>query len=219
MRIWSAIICGVGGQGIMTLKRILEYAALREKLEGGKIKKILGAEKHGLSQREGATEVGTRFLILEPHEQYDDLLLSSLTLNYGEADLAIGVEPVEMLRNALYLSEKTFIVLNSRTIPPCAIISGAMEYPSLETIVTAIKDVSGSSHILLVDAGAIAVEQFHDILFTNIILLGVAYSTNRIPLKLNSIKAIIRERTPDAEVNLKALDAGIAAGKSLVESL
>ncbi len=35
MRIWNAIICGIGGQGIMLLKRILENAALSEKLQGG----------------------------------------------------------------------------------------------------------------------------------------------------------------------------------------
>ena len=167
MRIWNAIICGIGGQGVMLLKRILENAALREKLEGGNIRKMIGAEKHGLSQREGATDVYTRFLILED-EEYNDLLLTSPTLFYGEADLAIGVEPVELLRNALYLSERTFIILNIRTVPPCAVISGAMEYPTIDTIVDALKDISGSSNILLVDASTLATEHFGDPLRTNV---------------------------------------------------
>ncbi len=218
MRTWNAIICGIGGQGVMLLKRVLESAALREKLAGGNIRKMIGAEKHGLSQREGATDVYTRFLILED-EEYSDLLLTSPTLFYGEADLAIGVEPVELLRNALYLSEKTFIILNIRSVPPCAVISGAMKYPSIETIVDALKDISGSSKVLLVDASTIAVEKFGDALRTNMIILGVACATDRIPLKLSSIKTVIREKIPAPEENLKALDYGIELGKSLIDSM
>lgn len=218
MRIWNAIICGIGGQGVMLLKRVLENAALREKLEGGNIRKMIGAERHGLSQREGATDVYTRFLILDD-EEYNDLLLTSPTLFYGDADLAIGVEPVELLRKAVYLSEKTFIILNKRTVPPCAVISGLIEYPSIETIVDAIKDISGSPNVLLVDASTIATEKFGDPLRTNMIILGVACATNRIPLKLSSIKEIIREKIPDPEENLKALDYGIFIGKRLIESM
>ncbi len=219
MRIWNAIICGIGGQGVMLLKRILENAALREKQAGGRIRKMIGAEKHGLSQREGATDVYTRFLMLEPDEKYDDLLMTSPTLYYGDADLAIGVEPVELLRNALYLSEKTFIILNTRSFPPCAVISGAMEYPSIETIVKALKDISGSSNILLIDASTIALERFQDPLRTNMIILGVAYSTNTIPLKLESIRAVIQEKVPSPKANLEALDAGIEIGKTLLEKM
>ena len=178
---------------------------------------MIGAERHGLSQREGATDVYTRFLILDD-EEYNDLLLTSPTLFYGDADLAIGVEPVELLRKAVYLSEKTFIILNKRTVPPCAVISGLIEYPSIETIVEAIKDISGSSNILLIDASTIAVEKFGDPLRTNMIILGVACATNRIPLKLSSIKEVIREKIPDPEENLKALDYGISVGKTLIES-
>ena len=219
MRTWNAIICGIGGQGVMLLKRVLENAALREKLAGGNIRKMIGAEKHGLSQREGATDVYTRFIILNDDEEYNDLLLTSPTLFYGEADLAIGVEPVELLRNGLYLSEKTFIILNTRSVPPCAVISGAMQYPSIETIVDALKDISGSSNILLVDASTIAVEKFGDPLRTNMIILGVACATERIPLKLSSIKAVIQEKIPAPKENLKALDYGIAHGKTLIESM
>jgi indolepyruvate ferredoxin oxidoreductase beta subunit len=218
MQIWNMLICGIGGQGIMLLKRIIENAALTEKLQGGKIKKMIGAEKHGLSQREGATDVFARFLLLEPNEEYDDLLLTSPTLFYGEADLAIGIEPVELLRNALYLSEKTFVILNTRSIHPCAVISGSIKYPSIETIVESIKDISGASNILLVDATDLAIKQFGDALRINMIILGIAYATKRIPVKLDSIINIIHEKIPDPEKNLKALEFGIETGKSLLKS-
>ena len=219
MRIWNMIICGIGGQGVMLLKRILENAALLEKQQGiGQVKKMIGAEKHGLSQREGATDVYSRFLLLDSGEKFDELLLTSPTLYYGEADLAIGVEPVELLRNALYLSEKTFIILNTRSIPPCAVISGAMEYPTIETIVDAIKDISGSSNITLIDATTLAIEQFNEALRTNMIILGAAYATGQIPLKLDSIQTIIREKIPDPEQNLKAFHFGIKTGKNLLKT-
>jgi len=218
LRIWSALIVGVGGQGIMVFKRILENAAFREKLKGGKIRKIIGAEKHGLSQREGATDVCTRFLLLEPHETYDELLLTSPLMFYGEADLAIGVEPVELLRNAIYLSEKSFIVLNSRSIPPCAVISGAMEYPSIDTITTAIRDISGSPHIIAVDATALAIERFGNALRTNMIILGLALATNSIPLKIETIKTVIKEVLAQPDENLKAVEIGLQTGKTILNS-
>lgn len=217
MRIWNAIIAGVGGQGIMIFKRILENAAFREKQAGGNIHKIIGAEKHGLSQREGATDVCTRFLLLEPDEEYNEFLLSSVLPFYGDADLAIGVEPVELLRNALYLSEKTFIILNTRTIPPCVVISGAMEYPSLDTIENAIRDISGSSHIISLDATALALEQLGNILHTNMIILGLALATNSIPLKLETIKTVIKETISSPEENLSALEIGLETAKTLLD--
>jgi len=218
LRIWNAIICGVGGQGIMVFKRILENAAFREKLKGGNIRKIIGAEKHGLSQREGATDVCTRFLLLEPDEVYDDLLLTSALPFYGDADLAIGVEPVELLRNALYLSEKTFIILNTRTIPPCAVISGDMDYPPLDTIINAIRDISGSPHIIALDATALAIEQLGNALHTNMVILGLALATNAIPLKLETIKTIIEETIPAPSDNLRALEIGLQTGKNLLDT-
>lgn len=218
MRIWSAIIVGVGGQGIMVFKRILENAAFREKLNGGKIRKIIGAEKHGLSQREGATDVCTRFLLLEPHEAFDEFSLTSPLMFYGEADLAIGVEPAELLRNAIYLSEKTFIVLNGRSIPPCAVISGAMEYPSIDTIANAIRDISGSAHMLIVDATALAIEHFGNALRTNMVILGLALATNSIPLKIETIKSVVKELLAQPEENLKAIEIGIQTGKAMLKS-
>jgi len=216
LRIWNAIICGVGGQGIMVFKRILENAAFREKQAGGNPRKIIGAEKHGLSQREGATDVCTRFLLLEPDEEYDESLLTSPLMFYGDADLAIGVEPVELLRNALYLSEKTFIILNTRTIPPCAVISGAMEYPPIDTVIDAIRDISGSPHILALDATALALEQLGNVLQTNMIILGLALATNSIPLRLETIKTIIEETISAPEDNLKALEIGLQTGKNML---
>ncbi|MHA1263754.1 MAG: 2-oxoacid:acceptor oxidoreductase family protein [Candidatus Helarchaeota archaeon] len=218
MRTWNAIICGIGGQGVMLLKRVLENAALYEKLAGGNIRKMIGAEKHGLSQREGATDVYTRFLILDEGEEFNELLMTSPTLYYGQADLAIGVEPVELLRNAIYLSEKTFILLNERTIPPCAVISGSIQYPSIETIVNALKDISNSSNIFLIDATTLAVEQFGDPLRTNMIILGAAYSSGNIPLQLPSIVKVIKERVPDPDANLKAFEFGIKWGKEYLKS-
>lgn len=218
LHIWNAIICGVGGQGIMVFKRILENAAFREKQAGGNIRKIIGAEKHGLSQREGATDVCTRFLLFEPDEEYDEFLLTSPLMFYGEADLAIGIEPVELLRNALYLSEKTFIILNTRPIPPCVVISGAMEYPSLDSIINAIKEISESPHLLAVDATALALEQFGNVLQTNMIILGIALATNIIPLKLETIISIIKETISFPENNLKALEIGLKTGKTLLDS-
>jgi indolepyruvate ferredoxin oxidoreductase beta subunit len=52
---FNIILAGVGGQGIITLTRILAEAALIEK------KEVRTSELHGLSQRGGSVETHIRF--------------------------------------------------------------------------------------------------------------------------------------------------------------
>ncbi len=51
----NILISGVGGQGVITLKKILSYASIKE----GKF--FCASELHGLSQRGGSVSVHFRF--------------------------------------------------------------------------------------------------------------------------------------------------------------
>ena len=73
----NVILAGVGGQGILTLAAIIDYAAM---LSGLQIKQ---AEVHGMSQRGGAVQSHLR---ISDKEIYSDLIPK------GKADLVISLE-------------------------------------------------------------------------------------------------------------------------------
>ncbi len=213
MKIWNALIVGIGGTGVITLKTILEHAALKD----AKIGKLLGAEKHGLAQREGSVDVHVRFLILEPNEPMDEYFLSSPTIPIGGSDLAIGLEPVELLRDAIFTSEKTTFIVNTYTVPPPSVISEVASYPPFETIIKALKEISGSNDFLIIDATEIAIQEMGDALFGNNVLLGAAIATGKIPLEKKLIEDVLKEQLKRADLNIKAIDLGYERGLEILK--
>jgi len=52
----NILIAGTAGQGVITLKRLIEFAAQKADVDI-----IFGSEMHGLAQREGAITSHTRY--------------------------------------------------------------------------------------------------------------------------------------------------------------
>ncbi len=93
------ILCGVGGQGILSIATIIGEAATKA---GVNLKQ---AEVHGMSQRGGDVQSNLR-LSTEPI--YSDLIPE------GETDLIISMEPMESLRYLPYLATNGTIVTSSK---------------------------------------------------------------------------------------------------------
>ena len=101
------ILCGVGGQGILSIATIIGEAATKAGLY------LKQAEVHGMSQRGGDVQSNLR-LSTEPI--YSDLI------SLGGADVVISMEPMEALRYMPYLSKKGTVVTSSKpfvNIPNC----------------------------------------------------------------------------------------------------
>ena len=92
------ILCGVGGQGILSIATIIGEAATKAGLY------LKQAEVHGMSQRGGDVQSNLR-LSTEPI--YSDLI------SLGGADVVISMEPMEALRYMPYLSKKGTVVTSS----------------------------------------------------------------------------------------------------------
>ena len=86
--ICNMILCGVGGQGVLSLAAIIAKASLSAHLN------VRQSEVHGMSQRGG--EVSSHLRIGD-EEIVGDLVPS------GTADLIISMEPMESLRYLNYL--------------------------------------------------------------------------------------------------------------------
>ena len=181
---FNLVIVGVGGQGQITLLRILEEAALVEN------KDFKGSELHGLSQRGGSVEVQFRM----------GKNIFSPLVSQGDADLILALEMQEALRALYYASSKTQFLLNELIIP----IPGENIIPK-EQILNSLKNFT--KKIEIVEASKICREKFQKEILAGVYLLGYAQKKGFLPLKKESleegIKRVVSEKR--LEENLKAL--------------
>jgi len=182
---FNLAIVGVGGQGLLTLLKILDEAAL---IEG---KDFKSAEVHGLSQRGGSVEVYFRM----GEEIYSPLICQ------GGADLIISLEAQQVLQSLKLASKKTTFLINDFFIP----ILGR-ETPKIEKISEILRKFS--EKIILIKASEICKKNFKTEVTAGIFLLGYGISKNLIPLKeasiLKAIKKVILQKY--LELNLKAFN-------------
>ncbi|MBD3255203.1 MAG: hypothetical protein GF383_08930 [Candidatus Lokiarchaeota archaeon] len=204
----NIVIAGTAGQGVITLKRLIEFAAQKAGVEI-----ILGAEQHGLAQREGAIISHTRYQ-MKAHTNPRKNLNSSL-ICYGNADLYICIEPVEALRRGIFASNQTTFVLNERTIPPILITADLEEYPPLEKIKEVLRGYSKEVYAL--NATELSLKEFNSNQQTNIIMLGAALPTGKIPfIEIEHYEEVIKEWLRDPEDNIRALHLGIENGNQII---
>ena len=206
----NVVIAGTAGQGVITLKRLIEFAAQKAGIE-----RNFGSEMHGLAQREGGISSHTRYQkkIFEDERKN----LHSSLICYGDADLYICFEPVEALRRGIFASNKTSFMLNSRTIPGVMITADLETYPSLEKIKEVLNGYSNEVYFL--NATELSIEVFNRNQLVNLIMLGFAIPTGRIPfIEIEHYEEVIKEWLPDADSNIKALHFGFEEGKRVIQS-
>ena len=93
------ILCGVGGQGILSIATIIGEAATEAGIN------LKQAEVHGMSQRGGDVQSNLR---LSTDPIYSDLI------SLGGADVVISMEPMESLRYLPYLAKSGTIVTSNK---------------------------------------------------------------------------------------------------------
>lgn len=187
---YNIVVTGCGGQGVITLTKIISQAALLSGLD------VKMSEVHGLAQRGGH---------LECHVKLGKVVHSSL-VPQGDADLIIALEPLEALRCLWYASRKTQLIINTAEIIPIAKYQDKKEYPSLDKIVKEIKPFT--EKIDRLEATKIVEEAVKTTVPLNVYMLGYAFHKNFLPLKkeklLESIKTTISEKY--FEINKKVFD-------------
>lgn len=188
---YNVIISGVGGQGNVLLSGFIGTALLNE----GFIVSV--ADTFGVSQRGGS--VSSHIKISEK------TLYSSVTLK-GKADFIIGMEPVETLRTLVDFGNPAVItIVNPRPFYP----SGGVVYPDLGEVRKTIEKMSSKTRYVLATEEAL---KMGNPIYTNIILLGAVVGSGVLPLKRESMIALLEERFPDKlrELNIGAFNKGMA---------
>lgn len=184
------ILCGVGGQGILSVATIIGEAATKAGIN------LKQAEVHGMSQRGGDVQSNLR---LSTDTIYSDLI------PMGGCDVIISMEPMEALRYLPYLSKDGAVVTSNK---PFVNIPNYPKESALFAELNALpKVVQLDIEQVAKDAGSAR--------SANVVLLGMAakyldiVSTDQLRQAVATIFARKGEAVVNA--NLKAFDMGLAA--------
>ncbi len=110
----NILVCGIGGQGVMTATEILAEAAIRI---GHDVKKT---EVAGMAQRGG---------VVTSHLRFGSRVLSP-QIAMGEAHLLVGFEAAEALRWANWLRRDGLALVNTARLVPPVVTGGLFDYPA-----------------------------------------------------------------------------------------
>lgn len=182
------ILCGVGGQGILSIATVIGEAATAAGLN------LKQAEVHGMSQRGGDVQSNLR-LSTEPI--WSDLIPR------GQADLIISMEPMEALRYTEYLNAGSAVITSS---DPFVNIPN---YPDKDTLLAEVGTLPG---VKMADIETIAREKAMP-RGANMILLGMAAKDLEIlsPEELKAAIARVFAAKGEAVVssNIEAFETGL----------
>ena len=182
----NILIASVGGQGGLTLSRVLAIAAI---LDGYSVRT---GESLGMAQRFGSVVSYVRV----------GRTVYAPTFSEGEADYVIGMELIETLRNIRYLREGGTLIVNDEIKPPISSSLGLAKAVSKDEAIKALSNIPGN--VVIVPAKRLA-GAAGNVRASNMVLLGVLNSLSKL-LTDTSIERAIKSLLPGrkGETSLKA---------------
>ncbi len=147
------LLCGVGGQGVLTASDIVCEVGLAIGLDAKK------SEVHGFSQRGG---------VVDSHVRWGDTVYAPLA-EKGAVDILLSFELVETARWLSFLRPGGLIIANTQKLTPMSVMTSGSVYPEADTIAAALRQATERVH--LVDGLALA-QQCGSTRLVNTVLLG-----------------------------------------------
>lgn len=191
----NILLCGVGGQGTVLAAKVLAQTAINMG------KDVKTTETIGMSQRGGS---------VVSHVRIGDDIHSPL-IPLHAADLILGFEPAEVVRNINYLKEDGVVVVNKKAIKPTTASLTGSDYDGSEMLTYLKKNVKT---LVIVDG-----DQICDVCGSskvlNVALLGAAVGTGHLQVNEEQLTdALLSKVKPHFhELNLKALKLGMESSK------
>jgi indolepyruvate ferredoxin oxidoreductase beta subunit len=150
----NIVVCGVGGQGnLLASVAIAKYAM--DKGYG-----VLGTETIGAAQRGGS---------VVSHLRIGDEEIYSPLVPQGAADILMGLEPVEALRNLKFVNSGGQYLVNMQKVPTVNCNMGLDTYPAEEEIIGAIQEKCPAGYVCNATRKA---QELGNVQMTNVVLLG-----------------------------------------------
>lgn len=191
----NIILCGVGGQGTVLASKILAGAAITRG------ENAHTAETIGMAQRGGS---------VVSHVRIGENCHSPLVPK-GSADILIGFEPAEAVRNLPYLKQGGTVIVNSAAVKPVTDSLAKTSY-SGEAMIAYLK--GQNLELTVVDGNAI-VRELGSAKSLNVALLAAACEKGAVGMTVDELKEVVRTTMKPAfcEQNLRAIEVGCAAAR------
>jgi indolepyruvate ferredoxin oxidoreductase beta subunit len=192
-KITNILLCGIGGQGVLTASEILAETAIGAGFDAKK------TEVAGMAQRGG---------VVTSHLRFGPKVFSP-AIPDGQADILLAFELAEGLRWIDQLRPGGVALVNTLRLVPPVVSTGLFKYPA-----DPLADLNATGKtVRAFDAGAIAT-QLGNIRLANTVMLGAV--ADFLPFAPGAVKeAVLKKfgsKSPEmAETNAKAFEAGRAA--------
>ena len=188
---YDIVLCGVGGQGGISVSVIIAQAAMEAGLH------VKQSEVHGMAQRGGEVLA---------HLRISDKPIASPTIPEGSAQLLLAFEPLEALRYLPWLAPDATIVSAAEPV------KNIPNYPDLDKVLATLKALPRA---VVLEADSIAREA-GNARAANMVLVGAA--SGLLPFPPEKLEEAIQRnfaRKGEAVVaaNLKAFRNGRAANR------
>lgn len=183
---YDIILCGVGGQGVLSVAAAIAAAA------AGEGHKVRQSEVHGMAQRGGA---------VMSHLRISDELIPGDLVPRGGADMVLSMEPLEALRYTEYLKPEGICVSASEAF------ENIPNYPELSSVTSRVESLPNSC---LIDASSLAKDAGNK-RAVNMVMVGAA--STFLPLPQSSLETAIstlflRKGGDIVDMNIKAFRSG-----------
>jgi indolepyruvate ferredoxin oxidoreductase len=196
--VFSVLVAGIGGNGVVTIGALLGMAAHLEH------KSCTVLDMSGFAQRNGSVMSHVR-LAAGDHQEHPARIASH------SADVVIGCDPVvaasaDAIR--MMAPQRTTVVINRFVAPTSAFAVNpdfSVDYRSLEQVIA---ERVGADQLFGIEATKIAMALLGDAIGANLFLVGIAWQKGLIPLQRASIEAAIETNGTAKEMNLKAFALG-----------
>jgi indolepyruvate ferredoxin oxidoreductase len=180
-RVYSILVTGMGGTGVVTIGAILGMAAHLEGRGCGLL------DMAGLAQKGGSVWSHLRF---GPTPES----IKTIRIAAGGADLVLGCDMIVAGNSKTLAATRrgvTRMVVNTQEMMPGDFARNAdMQYPS-RSLRGNMTDAVGDEGVEFVNAGRIATALMGDSIAANMFMLGFAYQRGLIPISAQSIEAAI----------------------------
>lgn len=195
---YTVQIVGVGGQGVLLASMVLGNAAMNAGYD------VAMSEVHGMAQRGGSVLSTVRF---------GDGVVSPLEAE-GCADLIMGFEPAETVRNLPLGNRDTTVLMNLDPVLPSMVAAGFETYPDIQDLIDSVKKVNGN--LITLDASKIAIEA-GKVVAANAVMIGAVAAADGFPLSKEVLLEALKAQVPPKflDLNVKAFEMGYTAVKNL----
>ena len=191
---YTVQIVGVGGQGVLLASMVLGNAAMNAGY------RVAMSEVHGMAQRGGSVLSTVRF---------GDDVVSPLEAD-GCADMIMGFEPAETVRNLPLGNRDTAVLMNLDPVYPSMVAAGFEKYPEIDDLIGSVRKVN--RNLVTIDATKLAIEAGKAVA-ANAVMIGAVAAVEGFPLGKDVLLDALRAQVPEKflDLNVRAFEMGYSA--------